>query len=171
MRFLFCRPPVMAQRSFPGPEWRNWTLGVQLTSISHSPDSPFSIVFPQVPSPLHSRAKSHRFLVWRNSVPHHAWNHRPNDANPPRWLCITFQPWNSLRIIPEDYFPSKSSNIWAFPPTIHSIPCYKSPLSFFHVFDQRKPNHLVPMSLVGILFESVGRWTHSGIFIHFLHWW
>jgi len=73
--FHFRRPSIVDQRSFPGSEWQNWTLGVQPTRISLSSNSPFSRICPQVPIPLHSQAKSHYFLVWGSSFPHHAWNH------------------------------------------------------------------------------------------------
>jgi hypothetical protein len=69
------------------------------------------------------------------SFPHHARIHRPDDANPPSRLCVSLQPGNSHRIIPENDLPPKSSNIRAFPSPIRSISLHKSSLSVFHVLD------------------------------------
>jgi hypothetical protein len=47
-----------------------------------------------MPSSLYSRIESRRILIRRHPVPHHTRRHRPDDANSPCRLCVSFQPGN-----------------------------------------------------------------------------
>jgi hypothetical protein len=69
-------------------------------------------------------------------------------------------PFN-LEILTELYqkmtFPQRSQIFELFLPQSAQLPATNPPLSFFHVFDQRKPDYLIPMRLVELLLGSVGR--------------